>query len=409
MPYVPAYVPGLDHPDYPWFDPYWQVQKNANDFNLNPANFTRFDSPDARKADRYFSVRSMETICGWDGAPACSALTAEDFEEVFNEGTEITIVFAVAGDRSGPIWRYDPALVEGPGHAMLVVGFDKTDLENPYFIVKNSWGPTAGGVGGDCGEDGYTCIAYDYLAYIYSAAHIVEVNPPRDWDHISFVGRWDLSFDGHHGTLDITHMPGTQDGVFENWPYERFPDHRVGTFHDADGNAFRVNGMIEGNRLEFYIDGATPNLRWDQLSGRHFTYYLFADDGDTMAGFHTDADGRSYAGYARRSFDGSGFLAEQVSGQDLSPAGFLGHWQITAGYAPIEEIDLHLNEISPWNYVDSSGREYAQLLGYSQPVGSDERYDVIAQVALHEDGRIWVEVMRSDGTLLNLEGKRLSW
>nr|HMN28770.1 M12 family metallopeptidase [Caldilineaceae bacterium] len=413
MPYVlPDYVQGVDYANYPLTDTHWLVQKNTNDFNLNPANFTRNHSPgvpDARKVDQYFSIRSSETICGWDGAPACSSLTPADFENVLKGGTEIAIDFKVAGDTSGPLWRFDPAQTEVGDHAMLLVGFDRTDPANPYFIVKNSWGPTAGGVGGDCGEDGYTCIAYDYLSYLHSAAHIIEVNPPRDWDHISFIGRWDLSFDGWHGTLDITHMPGTQDAVFENWPYERYPDHRVGAFYDAEGNAFRVNGAIEGNRLDFYIDSDTPNLRWDQLSGRHFTYYLFADDGDTMAGFHTDPDGRTYAGYARRTFDGSGFLAEQTNDQDLTTNAFLGHWQITAGYAPVEQIDLHLQEISRWSYVDAGGREYAQLLGYSQALGSDTQHEVIALVPLDETTGIQVQVMRADGSLWSLRGKRLTW
>ncbi len=410
MPYMPAYVPGVDHTDLPTSDPFWQVSENTNDFNLNPVNFTRFDSPDARKVDRYFSVKSMRTICGWDGAPGCdSALTTTEVETILQQGTEIAIDFFVAGDLDGAIWQYDADIPTGPGHAMLLVGYDKTDPRNPYFIAKNSWGPTSGGVGGDCGEDGYTCISYAYLRYVYAAAYIIEVNPPRDWDKVSFYGRWDLSFDGHHGTLDISHMPGTQDGIFEDWRFDRFPDHRVGTFYDETGTAFRVNGTIAGNRIDFYIDGSTPNLRWDQLSGRHFTYYLFADDGDTMTGFYTDPDLSIYAGYARRTFDGSGFLAEQVSSQDLTPTGFLGHWHVTVGRAPVEEIDLYLQEVNAWTYVDALGREYAQLMGYAQPAGSDVRSDVVALVPLNESARINVTVQDRNGNALRINGKRLSW
>src|SRR5690606_3471581 len=71
----------------------------------------------------------------------------------------------------------------------------------------------------------------------------------------------------------------------------------------VSGNAFRVNGSItpynaSSVKIIFYIDGATPNLRWDALSGRRFEYIISLPDPDFMAGIHRDSDGSEYGGYA---------------------------------------------------------------------------------------------------------------
>jgi hypothetical protein len=46
-------------------------------------------------------------------------------------------------------------------------------------------------------------------------------------------------------------------------------DRRIGTYFDSSGNAFRVNGVITGNKLDFYIDCSQPDQPYDQLSGDH--------------------------------------------------------------------------------------------------------------------------------------------
>lgn len=399
---------GLEGPA--WNDPFWDVQKNANDFNLDPANYTRDGSPDPRDATEFYSIDDMVTLCSLDSRVAdttCGSLSAADFEAVLDDGYEVAIDFTVAGDRSGAIWQFDADDTTGGGHAMLLVGYDRTDPDNPYFIAKNSWGPTSGGAGGDCGEDGYTCISYGYLQYVYEAGYIVSVNPPEHWNAFTFLGRWDLSFDGHQGTLDIYHVPGAMENIFdiESSRFTHYTDRRLGTYFDDSGTAYRVNGTISDDRIEFYIDPSNPNMRWDLFEGRHFTYYRFSEDSDAMAGFHTDPDGSTWAGYARRSFDGSGFLAPPSTDAEMTPDDFLGEWEVNHDGVL---YDLILDEVNAWTHI-VGGEEYAQLTGTTTRVGSGIDHDIIALVPLDEPARIQFEVMTEAGGTPVLYGKRLSW
>ncbi len=68
-------------------------------------------------------------------------------------------VFDLLLDRFG-----NPLKARG-GHAMLLVGYDKSAPE-PYFIFKNSWGPSDG-VGG------YRYLSYDYVRYYIKYGYIV--------------------------------------------------------------------------------------------------------------------------------------------------------------------------------------------------------------------------------------------
>lgn len=190
-------------------------------------------------------------------------------------------------------------------HSMLIVGFDKRDADpdNHYFIVKNSWASWRAAEG-----EGYTYLSYDYIrSYGRYANYILLAQPPGKWEEIAFAGRWKFSYDGFKGDLDIYHIPGMAQFTFEyNESVGKIPevydDYRIGTFYDTEGKAYKVNGSIEGNRIEFYFDIATPLQKWDEKIGRKFIYYL--DGNNFMAGYHEDGDGRTYGGYARKA----GFL-----------------------------------------------------------------------------------------------------
>ena len=59
------------------------------------------------------------------------------------------------------------------GHAMLIVGYDKSKTTYPeeYFIVKNSWGTS-------CGQSGYIYLSYDYIrTYAKYGYYITGVKP----------------------------------------------------------------------------------------------------------------------------------------------------------------------------------------------------------------------------------------
>ena len=51
--------------------------------------------------------------------------------------------------------------------------------------------------------------------------------------------------------------------------------------------------------IEFYFDLSTPNQRWDELLGRKFVYYINPAL-KIMSGFHKDADGKTFGGYATK-------------------------------------------------------------------------------------------------------------
>jgi Papain family cysteine protease len=195
------------------------------------------------------------------------------------------------------MWTYNgPAKPDSQGHSVLIVGYDRHDTRNPYFIIKNSWGPTQ-----VPGAKGFTYVSYEFLQkYGLETAYITGITQ-RSWPELRFVGRWALHFDGWEGILDITHVPGVFQGVL-NQKKEKTRDQRIGIFFEKDNpsKAFRVNGSMNGNRIDFYIDSKNSNARCDQLGGRHFTYYLSAGDRDLMAGSHHDANGSVWGGYARR-------------------------------------------------------------------------------------------------------------
>jgi hypothetical protein len=133
------------------------------------------------------------------------------------------------------------------------------------------------------------------LGDMASAEYLTDVSDPAPWLELAFLGRWNLTYDGHKGILDLYHIPGI--GI---WPRPSDPDRRLGVFYDSAGTAFRVNGTLSGSRIEFWIDGRKPNLAWHELTGRRFVYYLDPAV-NVMAGLHYDGDGRSYGGYATKT------------------------------------------------------------------------------------------------------------
>lgn len=272
------------------------LQRDYSNFNLDPGILTDTQL----RAEKYYSVAQYREID--------DARDPAKIEAILKRGNEVVWDFAGAvpwetggRDESG-IWQACNSC-SLMGHSMLIVGYDKRDddPDNHYFIVKNSWGNSWAATGGE----GYTYISYDYLRnYGVAASYIVLANPPSEWPEIAFIGRWKFNYDGFKGDLDIYHIPGMAQYTFEyNYGVGAIPevydDYRIGTYYDTDGNAYKVNGSIEGNRIEFYFDIATPLQKWDEKLGRKFVYYL--DQNNFMAGQHTDGDGKTYGGYARKA------------------------------------------------------------------------------------------------------------
>jgi hypothetical protein len=276
MPYRPD---GYDLGAYAdWTHPAWRSQRLQSDFNLvgsKPGAFTNSNvlPQAALEAPVYYGVQSCSRV---------GAKNPEQLEAALASGKEI-------------VW--DSNGVFDGAHATLLIGYDRTSPNQVdwYFIAKNSWG-----------EAGYIHIPYRSITAGYDAVTIDSVRTPSQWPELAAIGRWNLSFDGQHGSLDIYHLPGMMQWTLSYYGVTT-PDRRIGTFYTSDGRAYRVNGYISGSIVTFYIDWTKPNLRWDELpsTARRFTYDLSAktvNGRPVMAGFHADPDGSMWGGYAVKAF-----------------------------------------------------------------------------------------------------------
>lgn len=94
-------------------------------------------------------------------------------EKILDEGYDITFGIHVAwGHPVNDIYdvildRYGNPLRSRGGHAMLIVGYDRTPVAPlPYFICKNSWGENKG-------VSGYYYLSYDYICTYAKYGYIV--------------------------------------------------------------------------------------------------------------------------------------------------------------------------------------------------------------------------------------------
>lgn len=251
------------------------TQREVNDFNTTQLTDSVLNAP------LYYSA-----LTGVEFTSAQYLNTAE-YERVLDLGYEISV------------------LIFNGSHNIIIIGYDKTDPANPRFLVKDSYNnPSGVPCASTVDRRSYTSII---TSPVVGASYITAIREPTTFDELAFMGRWNLSFDGHRGVLDVYHIPGinftatafggalreTEGGTIIN------ADNRIGVFYDEAGNAFRVNGKISGNMMEFYFDLSAPNQRWDQLLGRRFLYYINPSL-KIMSGFHYDAGGGTFGGYATK-------------------------------------------------------------------------------------------------------------
>ncbi|MCA8975606.1 MAG: C1 family peptidase [Planctomycetes bacterium] len=385
---------------YPSSSPHWDSQRNADDWNLDPANLPRT----ALLAPAYYSGLGYHSIAQ-PNSPAA-------IEAVLRQGYEVVWDFSVLGDRSGPIWHTSNA-GGGGGHSMLIVGYDRSaaNSNDHYFIVKNSWGRTTN-------PGGYTYIGYDYIQYGYKAAYITgAVTNGQPWPELKLLGRRTICFDGWRGTLDIFHLPG----IAQMWLDRSaggVTDRRVGIFYETNGNVRRVNGELDGTTLRFwYKSQPNENMRWDEQRetptlGSEFIYSVVDQYGGELAGVSHNNPGSTlnpgFGGYARvpssiTAFDR--FLDPVPPSTTNVPEQYLGSWRLqTAGHS----IDVRFSHRDDNQLPVVLQPIYAGLVGNVR-LSSTTTLPVVARIPRSSPRSFLLSFYHPTYGTVSLSGYMLTW
>ena len=277
-------------------DPFWALQFTVGSFNLDPAHLPF----SALSAPRYYRIRSVEWL------PKEDARNPAALEAVLAGGHEVMWDFRLAGDLSGPVWKFAGPAGDAIPHRMLLIGYDRSNPRQPYFIAKNSWGDVGVFRSNDC----LTRIEYAYLEYGEWASYVSAVEPPRPWPELRFLGRWHLGFGARSGLLDLYHLPGMMRRDFEHNQFRdeagrQLEDRRLGTFYENGDpqRAFRVNGAVRGHDLVLHVDFDNPAARWDLLRGWKVEFTLDPRRPHRLEGRATAPDGRRADARAMRNLD----------------------------------------------------------------------------------------------------------
>ncbi len=227
------------------------------------------------------------------------------------------VAFGVTLDSDGTvtnnIWK--PGMTAEGGHAMLIVGYDDS---KQAFRVKNSWGT-------GWADNGYVWFSYDWFTQgkVTDAASVQTVIPVNIAMPVQqlYLGRYYIDYDGWQGLLDVYHVPDSTIFKFVSGD----PDNRIGTFYGPDGLGRRVNGVISGRTMDFYIDWYNTGARgYGELSGMHFTGYLSADDLNLSGTMLDNRDGQTYGFYGHKS----NYLNDQATGIIDDFSAYIGSWTV---------------------------------------------------------------------------------
>ncbi|MCC6807789.1 MAG: C1 family peptidase [Deltaproteobacteria bacterium] len=296
---------------------YTSPQRVADDVNLSrvPATFnipwaltTTMFPPNAQATARYASTQALF-------ASGTQLASLDWYKRQVASGHEIAFSVGLDDDAKWTNDVWEPGKTFWAGHAMLIIGYDDA---KQAFRVKNSWGT-------GFADDGYVWFSYQWVTErkIYEAAVIGAVAPPNAAPPPEqlFLGRYHLDHDGWQGLLDIYHAPDSAVFAFKSGA----ADHRLGTYYGPDNQARRVNGVINGRHIDFYIDWGNTGARgYGELSGLHFSGFL-ADDNETVAGtVHDNRDGETYGFYGNKAR----YLVGEAVTTGVSFASYVGEWQV---------------------------------------------------------------------------------
>jgi Papain family cysteine protease len=338
---VPYHASPVSSPLLNWAVPH--PQKDIDDFNLSLQNL-----PQAALEEASYRATGLELASGSD----LSNITW--FKNQLANQREVVFGFDYGGSRNASgVWI--------PGttrsyflHFVTLVGYD--DAKNA-FKIKNSWGGTS-----------YDWMSYDWVtqSFVYQAYVIAGIASPYDpftvWENKQlFLGQWSTNLDGWQGTLNIYMLPDAGSSGYR----------RIGTFFDGNGKGYRVNGSIQGNRLDFYIDPSDPNMPYNaQARGDRYTTYLFSWDHTSLAGSVKDQSGNTWAFHALKGSRLSGTANANSGG--MSAKSYLGTWHLNHdgwhGWLKIDKASSYYRTLEG-TYTDGNG----QVIKVSGNINQDPR------------------------------------
>jgi hypothetical protein len=384
LPYIgDASYQNADQGDQPLITDWWapHTQRAMDDFNLADAAATYVFSPPTPVVTTVMPQTALEqaryrpTAITYLTAAEVSDL--DTYRAILASNHEVIIEMRCCDGQPGwnstTPWNLPAGSNGGDlGHVMVIVGYDDA---TQMFRVKNSWGS-------NWADGGYVWLSYDFVRnnVVTGAAYYQDVvSPDATFDvwsnHQLWLGRWNLDFDGWKAVLDLYGLPeAVTSSPSANGNY------RVGTLFMADGRIHRVNGLIDGNKLDFWVDWQDPNQPASRLSGGHFTTYLFSWDHRSMAGSVKEGDSPTFAVEAIKGSEPISGVARQ---HRLSPRSYLGVWDFNHdgwhGQLEVMSINPATRQLSG-RYVSSSGetfsmngqvnpdtRLFSMTIGFSEP------------------------------------------
>lgn len=249
----------------------------------------------------YYGVEDSVLLCS--GA-SCSGVTAARVEELLREGHELLLEYAA--------------------HAVLIVGYDRTNPSNPHLLVKNSWGYNTSS------EDGLHHMAYGevFAGQINTLSYITKVRAPGAWRELRSFGRWQLVSNmfptASGGELTINHLPGSSTQILGDRGIGG-GEARLGSFKVGESTMYRVNGALSGATVRFSFDFDQPQLPLNAGAPHTFEYVQSGRDSSLLAGFEMLANGQKVPGYATKGEFFSG-----VPAAGAGTARWIGRWQLHA-------------------------------------------------------------------------------
>jgi C1A family cysteine protease len=268
-------------------DNFWNSQFAINKINFNLVNYL----PKVLQSD-YYRATSYEKLK--------KSNDPNEIENVLINGNVIVWEAIIKGNIKLPIWDAKPTDSNSiGGHAMLIVGFDKTDsdINKHFFWVKNSWGPTQH-------QYGLTKISYNYIINCGVGALYITGAEKKNWPQIQFLGRWVTNANTDKNLMfDLYHIPGIIKSGFEYFNFANQKDYRFGTVYkknasnkfDTDSKAYRLNGQYNktNNTIEIFYNENKPNFNYDNLDKTNAKQFTFSpiNYGYKLAGLSYNKNG----------------------------------------------------------------------------------------------------------------------